>query len=102
MSAQTESEIQEESFPITLLVYGYGNWNLGFAWVNVTVGGIPVTGLALYARRNSPKYGPQEPVRRVVSSHREAADWLLDTIKVPARFSGKLMAKAMSEGDFQR
>lgn len=100
-TSQAGERTQEnDSFPIDIMVKSFGNWALGYGWVTVNIGGNDVTGLALYARHTGRNGEQKDPMRRVVANVKEATCWLLDTVKVPAKYSGRLMAAAMNAGDF--
>lgn len=101
LTSQAGKRTQEnDSFPIDIMVKSFGNWALGYGWVTVNIGGNDVTGLALYARHTGRNGEQKDPMRRVVANVKEATNWLLDTVKVPAKYSGRLMAAAMNAGDF--
>ena len=83
MSAQT--------FPVQIMAKSYGNWALGFAWVDVSIGGATTTGLAIYCR-----HSVKEPSRRVVGSIKEAMIFL-QKCRVPARAAGKFLAEVEAQ-----
>lgn len=72
----------------------FGNWSLGYSWVNVSIGTATTTGLALYAR-----FRANDPHKRIVASIKDAMTFL-QKHKVPPKAAGKLMAEAMSNGKF--
>jgi hypothetical protein len=84
----------EQSFSIEIMSASFGNWNLGYGWVHVSIGSAKTIGLALYAR-----FRDQEPARRVVANVKDAMSFF-ETHKVAAKAAGKLMAAAMDAGDF--
>lgn len=79
---------------VTFLVKKFGQWDLGFQWVDVRLGQAATTGLALYARKEM----ADEPFTYVVFSLKEAIRFFADH-RVSAKACAKVLRAAEAHSD---